>query len=142
MPAAPAAPAERVKSKAEVNLLRLASSFNLTPGDVGGHAAEEGTAAHASEAEPEWRKLEAYARRMQDLLADVRRGNSPPPAELLAEYERMLATAAAAADAARRKQEEPTVTASADGRGRSDQVSLLRARKCAQFKCAKCRALV
>lgn len=90
----------RSKSKAEVNLLRLAGSFK--PGGNGSKATKE----DADEAAPEWRKLEAYARRMRELLGEVRRGDTPPPAEYLAEYERMLSTAAAAADDARRKQDD------------------------------------
>ena len=61
----------------------------------------------------EWRKLEAYARRMRDLLVEVRRGDAPPPAERLAEYERMLAAAAAVADDARRKQDDVFLAADA-----------------------------
>jgi len=86
------------KTKAEVNLLRLAASFERD-----GVAARE--AGGGDGGEPEWRKLEAYARRMRELLVEVRRGDAPPPAERLAEYEGMLAAAAAAADDARRKQD-------------------------------------
>jgi hypothetical protein len=92
------------KAKAEVNLVRLAGAFNaLVAGDGDGQGSGEAGEAAAA---PEWRKLEAYARRMRELLTEVRRGDTPPPAERLAEYERMLSAAAAAADTARRKQDE------------------------------------
>ena len=88
----------QARSKAEVNLLRLAASFGCGSGsdrEVAG-----------VDSEREWRKLEAYARRMRELLVEVRRGDALPPAERLAEYERMLAAAAAMADDARRKQDD------------------------------------
>jgi hypothetical protein len=91
------------KAKAEVNLIRLAGAFNAL---VAGEGDGEGRGAAGAEAEPEWRKLEAYARRMRELLNEVRRSQSTPPPERLAEYERMLSAAAAAADAARRKQDD------------------------------------
>ena len=91
------------KAKAEVNLIRLAGAFNAL---VAGEGDGEGRGAAGAEAEPEWRKLEAYARRMRELLIEVRRSQSTPPPDRLAEYERMLSAAAAAADAARRKQDD------------------------------------
>ena len=81
-----------------MNLLRLARACGHTP-----DAAER---VRSDAPEPGWRTLEAYARRMRELLAEVRRSDSPPPASLLGEYERMLAAAASAADAARRRQDE------------------------------------
>ena len=87
-----------MRSKAEVNLLRLAASFSCD-----GRGDRE---AAVLDSEREWRKLEAYARRMRELLVEVRRGDALPPAERLAEYERMLAAAAAMADDARRKQDD------------------------------------
>ena len=69
------------RSRAEVNLVRLARACGHTP----------------DAPEPWWRTLEAYARRMRELLAEVRRSDSPPPVSLLGEYERMLAAAASAA---------------------------------------------
>ena len=86
------------RSRAEVNLLRLARACGHTP-----DAAER---VRSDAPEPGWRTLEAYARRMRELLAEVRRSDSPPPVSLLGEYERMLAAAASAADAARRRQDE------------------------------------
>ena len=91
------------KAKAEVNLIRLAGAFNAL---VAGEGDGEGRGAAGAEAEPEWRKLEAYARRMRELLNEVRRSQTTPPPERLAEYERILSAAAAAADAARRKQDD------------------------------------
>ena len=95
------------KSKAEVNFLRIY---------IYGWKAPSGSVQNKdkiadSDADPEWRKLEAYARRMRELLAEVRRGDTPPPAERIAEYESMLAAAAVAADDARRKQDTLPLTA-------------------------------
>lgn len=94
---------EQPKAKAEVNLIRLVGAFNAL---VAGVSDGNGRGAAGAEAKLEWRKLEAYARRMRELLTDVRRGQTPPPPERLAGYERMLSAAAAAADNVRRKQDD------------------------------------
>ena len=95
--------AVRSKSKAEVNLLRLAGAFNSDFAD-----------SSTGEVAPAWRKLEAYARRMRELLGEVRRGDTPPSSDYLAEYERMLSSAATAADDARRKQDDLTARTGGD----------------------------
>ncbi|KAJ1490025.1 membrane fusion protein Use1-domain-containing protein [Baffinella frigidus] len=89
-------------SRAEINFVRLALSCEAQPdGDSAAAAGDDGVGGAS-----EWRRLEAYARRLRELLEDIRRGEQQPSKQQLVEYERMLSAVAARADLARRRTEE------------------------------------
>jgi len=87
-------------TRAEINFVRLALACEAQP-DGGSAAAGDGVGGAS-----EWRRLEAYARRLRELLEDIRRGEQHPSKQQLVEYERMLSAVAARADLARRQTEE------------------------------------
>jgi hypothetical protein len=89
-------------TRAEINFVRLALACEAQPDGDSAAAADGDGVGGASE----WRRLEAYARRLRELLEDIRRGEQQPSKQQLVEYERMLSAVAARADLARRQTEE------------------------------------